>query len=316
MYPPALSTAPLLTLPSIAFADPTLPWERAAKYNAASPDPDQGTLPWLALIVFKKGELMPKPTSVASIGDAPETGSFKLRLADLIKCPDLSLPILKSPETMTNDETAASVDVMFLSFSTFIPLVYNSYQDDGSLPLPDSSTSVASDVSRYQYFAHTRKAPPDSNEIDAEEHSVIFSHKTANASNKAARTVAVHLVSIEGWDLMKLPEDCSKSAVALISLHSWTYTVNPAASLQSLDLLQNLAGSPQTGDNLRIPDSLKISDDRMLRSPSAITTKFDSAAGLSSENLTAFKAKMGMDTRYTSTGFPPESLLSLYTGVL
>ncbi|KAJ6021231.1 hypothetical protein N7540_006735 [Penicillium herquei] len=316
IYPPASSTAPLTILPSIVFAHPTLPWERATKYTT-SPGYDQGIVPWLALIIFEKDELMSKPESLTSISDDPETGSFELRLADLISCPDISLPILKIPEAMTADETAVAVDVIFLSPSKFMPLLYNSYQDDGSLKLPDSSTPAASDVSRYQYFAHTRKAAPDRDGVDSKNFSVIFSHRTANASKKAARTVAVHLVSIEGWDLMKLPADCSKSAVALISLHSWTYTVNPAASPQYLDPLQSLAGSTPAGEHLKIPNSLQMSDNRMLRNPSATIAKFDSAVGPSPENLTAFKAKLACGYSIHKHRLPTgESTIALYRGPL
>ncbi|CAN9381772.1 unnamed protein product [Alternaria alternata] len=317
VYPPALSTADLTVLPSVVFAEPTLPWERVAIPNTLDPGPDQGIVPWLALIVFEKDELQPMPASLTSISTDPETGSFKLKLGDLIACPDISLPLTKNSEAVTADEATSSVDAIFLRPSTFLPLLYDGYHDDGSLKQPDSSSSVPSDVSRYQYFVHTRQALPDSDGLGANEHSVIFSHRTANASNKTVRKVAVHLVSIEGWSALKLASECSKPAVALVSLHSWTYTVDPTAPTQFLDMLKPLAGLPPEADLLKIPNGLQMSDNRMLRNPAVTTAKFDQATGLSTETLTALKTQMAcgytMTKHRLSTGEPT---IALYRGPL
>ena len=318
IYPPPLSTADLTVLPNVIFTAPALPWERVAEHDATEPGPDQGLVPWLALIVFEKDELIQKPASLSDISNDPDTCSFKVKLGDLLNCPDISLPILKSHEKITADESAVNlVDVIFLSPSTFIPLVYDTYSDDGSLKLPNPAASIASDISRYQYLAHTRKASADSDGIDAEEHSVIFSHRTPKASSKAARAVVVHLVTIEGWDSLKLGIDCSKPAVALISLHSWTYTVNPAAPPRFLDMLAPLAESPSTENILKIPNGLQLSDDRMLRYPSATTAKLDKTTGLNSEKSTALKMQMACGYSIHKYRLPTgEPTIALYRGPL
>ncbi|WP_433261530.1 hypothetical protein ACQPZF_27075 [Actinosynnema sp. CS-041913] len=237
-----------LTLPHITLNRAVLPWERETEGHALEDVPVRE--PWLALLVFRAGEL---PDDPDARGDAVS------RTVEELRCPtekDVLGPKLADEgiDADVSASTTKTIDVPREVFSAVVPR-----------------------LDELRHLAHVRDVTTaplllDDGEVLTEGRYAVI------AANRFARTTgahAVHLVSLEGWkewlgdaeppeqdragclDDGGTPEEYR--AFRLCSLRSWSFRCDPAAVLDARSLLDALA-EPGRADPENLAPRLRPAD--------------------------------------------------------
>ncbi|MGW9119274.1 hypothetical protein ACWGRV_22045 [Streptomyces sp. NPDC055663] len=198
-----------LVLPHITLTKEYLPWEREPKWSRLA----DRRAPWLALLVFRAGELPGDPESIA----LTEQRTVRELIAD--DDPAVLGPRLTDlPETAL-DGQCQSIDVPAALFTAILPTEEELY-----------------------YLAHVRDVAEPTLMADGEIlEKGTFSVVTANRFPRAAGDYAVHLVSLEGFDRHlngELPE--GTETVRLCALWSWSFRNDPTAAFDARGILNNL----------------------------------------------------------------------------
>lgn len=258
VYPPSGYNDDHRILPHVVLTDPHLPWERLGDPNAPM---DRNMVPWLALFSFTQDELRLPPSALD-----PKTGIFS-KTSDQLQKPVKQTPTMAVNMTVsdlwaTNDTTTPVTsnlgpptikdsrgDFIFLQPDLFTSL-FSTFDSSNQRQVPASPQT-----SQYKFLSHVRNINTTGMAVAGVEEVGIFSVVVGNRAgpldNPVATTVSVHLVSIEGVTAMKFPIETSY--VALCSLHSWNYTVNPPGMLNVPDAFEHLG---ETLDVLRPPSKL------------------------------------------------------------
>ncbi|KAK9762582.1 hypothetical protein K7432_011548, partial [Basidiobolus ranarum] len=97
-------------------------------------------------------------------------------------------------------------------------------------------------LERYDYLAHVKKVFNGS-ESEANECSIVLSHRTGPPQVSSPTSVVAHLVSLEGLDEMHIGNN--HSHVTLVSLYSWDWTCIPSNEANLIHALQGLGTNIQ-----------------------------------------------------------------------
>ncbi|UKY48512.1 hypothetical protein [Streptomyces inhibens] len=206
------------TLPHITLNRSILPWERLLKARAV---PEQA--PWLALMVFRAGELPDDPEGLGQT--TTRTVAELRRPGGGILGPDLSdIGITPGIEA----SRCQSIDVPAELFTALVPR-----------------------EEELHYLAHVRDVTPRQQQRDDAE-TLSKGQYAVLASNRFPRqvgTYTAHLVSLEGFNGKLDPGQLDEGVefVRLCVLHSWTFTSDPAGTRDAAALLGNLV-APARGD--------------------------------------------------------------------
>ncbi|MEV8328962.1 hypothetical protein [Kitasatospora sp. NPDC056731] len=209
-------------LPHITLTREYLPWERELKHSEEPAPLMEKRPPWLALLVFRAGELPHDPEGLALTTERT-VEDLLARTDDEILGP--SMPGLEDPTVLAGN--CRTIDVPVEVFNAVVPRESELY-----------------------YLAHVRDV--DEPKLMADGEILIkgtFSVVTANRFAREEGDYAVHLVSLEGFDTCL---DGSLSSpvefVRLASLWSWSFRNDPAAAFDAAGILANLVDPDGTGD--------------------------------------------------------------------
>jgi hypothetical protein len=244
-YPPSGHLETHDVLPHVVFNDQMMPWERPMFKIVDG----LSQVPWLALLVFTPTELtiddaelkkIFKGTSIAESVKQNQTLAVEMPVEDLknLKDDDVARPVKDTAEAVTKN-----MNILLVPQSVFNP-IFSKYNPQGN-----SESTPNPYVDRYRYLAHQRhinvegmaNADDDQNET-TRRFSVVVANRLGPLSESKATPVVVHLVSLEGINNLS-PFPVPQNHVAMISLHSWTYSVLPAGTLNVPDAFDNLANN-------------------------------------------------------------------------
>ncbi|KAM5511511.1 hypothetical protein FOXYSP1_11611 [Fusarium oxysporum f. sp. phaseoli] len=285
VFPPPGAVDLNNALPYIIFREPSLPWERCVQRNAPTvpASPDDGIVPWIALVALEQTELLTDPGLLLNATCNPTTGIFNAALTDILEPtnPGVMCPLSNCLSSITDEEKVNTrLDTIMVQPQVFAAMIWDQYDPDTrNLQLPVSPQTKPGDITRYKYLAHLRESLGDSDGLNPELHSAMFSHRTAPTGIKTQTAILVHLVSLEGWEYVNLPLAPTVQAVALTSLYSWTYSVLPSPSVTFLDKMTQLGTAPKykTGMKPSTPTGgIEWQGDfRMLRLPEETILRLD-----------------------------------------
>ncbi|KAK3369574.1 hypothetical protein B0T24DRAFT_580592 [Lasiosphaeria ovina] len=267
VYPPQGYSDDNRILPHIVLTDPHLPWERlgSPKAEASRPARPRNQVPWLVLFSFTQNELMLPPEDLNgpnTIFSGTTAGVIKpvkqsttltvsMSIADLwntTKSGVVATPITDQlgPDGMKNTRG----DFIFVKPDLFTSL-FSNFDEDGVRKVPGGPNTTP-----YSLLAHVRYVNGAGMALAGVEDTAVFSIVIGNRAgpldNPTPVTVSVHLVSIEGVEDMKFPLAANAKYVALCSLHSWNYTVNPPGMVNVRESFESLGS---TLDVLRMPET-------------------------------------------------------------
>ena len=249
LYPLPGNQAPCKTLPHIVFNDPHFPWERPASYEGED-EHNNNSIPWVALVAFTAEELQLSESDQAEIFKNLKKDGVKMNKnfgfdlkARSLK--DLSeTTVTKCITDPTDREQNEKTSVVFLQKPIFENLFIR--ENQGS-------------VSQFEYLSHTSRVATSetasATEGTTSAYSTVVSPRIGPLDIKQPRDVTVHLLSLE--TIEGRPAGSIKDRVALISLHSWTYTALPPESPDSRTSLQEIGRSIKV---LRTIDTPQDSD--------------------------------------------------------
>ncbi len=231
VFPPANSTGRYdEVLPHVALDTPILPWERDLVAG-------QRKTPWLALLLFRPGELKVDPTTNATT--VPTVVSDLLRPSTTIVRPAIA------PTTVPGDVLASTCQTLTVP---------------GSL-----AQAILPTLQDLPYLAHARQVDESSQPASAGTGDGWYSVVVANRLPDAGGGVhEAHLVSLEGFSAHLAPgaqlpkaSDGSLQPFQLVSLTSWRFTSIPDVGETFRDLVQKLAADGHAGGAqallLRVP---------------------------------------------------------------
>ncbi|KAL8372581.1 hypothetical protein RB595_002090 [Gaeumannomyces hyphopodioides] len=240
VHPPAGYADDAWVLPHVVLTDPHLPWERdGSPLTEGENDPDpRNRVPWLVLVSFQQDELRLPPEDLEGIFKATSAGVIKpvkqsptmtvsTSIADLwsLGSDDVTSPVTSDlgPASMKDSRG----DFVFLKPDLFRDL-FSKFEAGKRI---DSATP---DTTAYRFMSHVRKINGSGMALAGVEDTAIFSIVVGSRAGpldiKTPTVVSTHLLSIEGIETnMKLP--VTSKYVALCSLHSWNYTVQPPGML-------------------------------------------------------------------------------------
>ncbi|WP_150237574.1 hypothetical protein [Nocardiopsis quinghaiensis] len=214
VYPPAGTAGRFAQyLPHVALERRGVPWERKIASN------DDGTTPWLGILLFAPGELPHDPKALG----ATEDGTAESLL--LSEGNDVSLPDFTTVSALTAEEkqqTIATIQVPKAVFTRITPT-------SAELPL----------------LAHIR-TPLGTEQDDTARRKAEYAYVLANRlpDPLGGRYVA-HLVSFEGHKALLDDPTKVKDHVRLVSLHHWSFVSAPVeAGAAYTELRANLTRGP------------------------------------------------------------------------
>ena len=238
-FPPNNASGPYgQKLPHIVLSQRAVPWERLLGPDLPKPaNPNVEAYPWLALLVFAEGELLPPG------GTSPTSAMTNPTLTRTYP-----IALLRSPK-----ET-----------SILGPAVTASPEDEAScraIDVPiDIFTKVTPRLAELPYLAHARQVNMDAKSsgsgLTDGWASVVVANRFPTVGEDAAGTRnIVHLVSLEGFAdyLVDAPSWPSQiNAVRMASLASWSFTAQPAGLDFAALMTKLVAGQAAGGDGLRL----------------------------------------------------------------
>ncbi|XEC92494.1 hypothetical protein AB6A23_13890 [Paenibacillus tarimensis] len=231
MVPPGGSTGKFADeFPHLVLNTRVLPWEREMRSE---------TTPWLALLVFREGELLAGPTDRTD----PETMAIRSTVGQFMQMknsPDVYVPQNLTREADVSDNQACFyIQLEADLFKTVLPYL-------NELP----------------YLTHVRQLNTGDKLIAGLKDDGWFSVVTANRLPYAAEGETngtrniVHLVSLEKLDDLLAPDSkLPKSSIALLSLARWTFRCLPDNKEDFAGLMHNLVAAEIDGRTYA-PDSL------------------------------------------------------------
>ncbi|KAK1829754.1 hypothetical protein QBC39DRAFT_310410, partial [Podospora conica] len=237
VYPPPGTSAPVTVLPHIVFKDPHLPWEQEPTYvdREAEKKDLRNHTPWLLLLTFSPEELKLQDDVLKAVvegledvkAEQSETMAVRMRVN---QAQSLKKVINAIPYDAERDEHDAQgpLDAIFVKKDLFVSLFTDPVAKNGTL-----------DVSQYKYMAHVRQVAIDGMAVaggvdkendDSDLFSIVVAPRTGPLDATVPVTNIVHLVSLNTRSSERMqPELASdKDRVALVSLHSWSYTCIPS----------------------------------------------------------------------------------------
>lgn len=215
VYPPP-STAGRFDryLPHVVLERRIVPWERRLSSD------DDGTTPWMGVLLFAEGELPEDPKALGGT----ETGTAKT-LLDPRNNPGVSVPVFSADHPLTAEEETAAIATIRVPGEVFARVA------------PTSTELV--------HLAHIR-TPEETEGTHEERRSAEYAYLLANRlpDPQGGRYVA-HLVSFEGHrELLDRP-DRAEAYVRLVSLHHWSFVSAPVeAGAAYSDLRARLTDGP------------------------------------------------------------------------
>ncbi|KAH6632444.1 hypothetical protein F5144DRAFT_621236 [Chaetomium tenue] len=270
IYPPQGYSDDNRILPHIVLTDPHLPWERLGSPNTHVPEGERPRtrVPWLVLFSFTQDELILPPehlngpgsifastsSSVIKPVKQSSTGTVNMSIGDLwatTKSKVVTTPITDQlgPDSIKN----ARGDFIFVKPDLFTSL-FSNFDENGDRKVPSSPNTTP-----YGLLAHVKHINGEGMAVAGVEDTAIFSliigNRAGPLDNPTPATVSVHLVSIEGVEDMRLPISADAKYVALCSLHSWNYTVNPPGMVNVREFFEHLG---RTLDVLRMPEAFFV----------------------------------------------------------
>ncbi|KAG2411494.1 hypothetical protein HFD88_009049 [Aspergillus terreus] len=234
VYPPQGHEAMPYVLPHVVFNTPALPWEWDVSADHASVDftQNRNRVPWLAVLVFTNEELeRPKDELQQIFGGTPpaqsSTFAVKIPVSQVANLKHTRSPI--RPQTVSHQaEKDPSTDIILLDTSLFDAL-FTKYDRNGH-------GVQARYIRHHRFLAHIRDVNTKGMAVaaldatnDERSFSVVVSHRTGPFQITGPTTCYVHLVSLRGVESMK-PASSDDRYVAMVSLHSWSYTCLPPKS--------------------------------------------------------------------------------------
>ncbi|MEY9933854.1 hypothetical protein ABH926_008516 [Catenulispora sp. GP43] len=208
-------------LPHITLTREYLPWEREPEWSRM-----ERRAPWLALMVFRAGELPEDPEGLAL--------TTERTVRDLLASNDSTIlgPALTGLHPTVLEGHCQTIDVPASVFTAILPSKEELY-----------------------YLAHVRDVDEPKLLVDGE---ILikgtFSVITANRFPRGEGDYAVHLVSLEGFHRHldgSLPT--GTDFVRLVSLWSWSFRNDPAAAFDAEGILANLVDPGNTdAENLAL----------------------------------------------------------------
>ncbi|UKY48520.1 hypothetical protein [Streptomyces inhibens] len=217
-YPPAGTSGRYdAVLPHITLDRAILPWERSLTGVRS-----RARAPWVALLVFREGEL---PDDPAAAGD-----TVLRTVAELIKPTEQDVIGPSNLRGITSGIAAskcATIDVPREVFRRVAP-----YQEE------------------MYYLAHVRDVVRP---VLGAQGEVLTEGKyavvTANRFPREAGRYTAHLVSLEGYEAQLEPgAPGTHRALRLVSLSSWSFTTDLTHALDIPDMLQHLVEPSWSGD--------------------------------------------------------------------
>lgn len=248
-YPPSGYPDDHRILPHVVLSDPHLPWERRGSPKDDDRGDKRNKVPWLTLFTFTQDELKLAPDALGAMQfRQTPTLAVNMAVGDLWKINNAATPI--TPELGPESMKDAKGDFIFIKPDLFKSM-FSTFDENNKRLVPASP-----DTTKYKYLAHVRNINTTGMAVAGKEDvgifSVVVGSRAGPLENETPVSVSVHLVSIEGVEDMEgFPDD--KNFVALCSLHSWNYTVNPPNMLNVYDAFVNLG---KTLDVLRAPDTI------------------------------------------------------------
>ena len=202
------------TLPHIVFNKRVLPWERLLTEN----DDD---IPWMALLVFEKGELIGGADSETQI-ETIEVENLKKDKG--IIAPNISIDMLSKAEKSMRCKTIRFSSGLF----------------DKIVPKWDKVTRLA--LIREVDLQHKELLPVN----EDGQFSVMFSNRLPKPPTD--QKVIVHLVSLEGWNDYLAPNSNKRvqdqgAEVRMVSLNSWSFTCVQEIGFKQV--MEKMAKDPQ-----------------------------------------------------------------------
>ncbi len=208
VYPPKNSAGNYTeVLPHVVLNPRTLPWEVQLTSSAATP-----ATPWLALILLADSEVAQMQTVSLATAQQPATG--------------LLVPQVPASEAANTNSPVTVVDVTTATFTALLP-----------------------QLAEVPYLAHCRQVNVAAKEDDLTSgwFSVVVANRFPSAPTGPRRFTA-HLVSLYGLDgyLASPPTalPAGTTTIRLLSLTHWSFTCDPAQSLDFRALMTNLAVPP------------------------------------------------------------------------
>ncbi|KAK6705450.1 hypothetical protein SNK05_009347 [Fusarium graminearum] len=269
IYPPQGYRDDARILPHVVLTDPHLPWERIGSPKSEGADEKAGgrprtKVPWLILCSFTQEELaLPAkhlngdesifPGTTTSTGlihpvQQSNTMTVSMSIADLLNT-KTATPITK--ETVSGPVDKTRGDFIFLKKEMYLNL-FCDFDDKGARQDPPVINTVP-----YGLLAHVRHVNASGMALAGVEDSVVFSLVIGNRAGPVnittPATVSVHLLSIEGVETMLPSFESTIDYVAMCSLYSWNYTVNPPGMVNVYDSFTSLG---KTLDVLRPPETI------------------------------------------------------------
>ncbi|EAQ91830.1 hypothetical protein CHGG_00065 [Chaetomium globosum CBS 148.51] len=252
-YPPSGYPEDHRILPHVVLSDPHLPWERRGSPKDDALGDKRNKVPWLALFTFTQDELRLAPDALGGFQfKQTPTLAVNMTVEQLWDITTANSPVQKTPEWNPDVIKSAKGDFIFMKPDLFKSL-FSTFGDDNKREVPATPATT-----KYKYLAHVRNINTTGMAVAGVEDVGIFSVVVGSRSgplvNEAPVSVSVHLVSIEGVEDMKAFPD-NKPLMALCSLHSWNYTVNPPGMLNVHDAFVHLGTAPLGLNLLRAPDA-------------------------------------------------------------
>ncbi|KAK8106790.1 hypothetical protein PG999_010149 [Apiospora kogelbergensis] len=151
------------------------------------------------------------------------TMTLSMSIADLLATNKIQTPINKN--TVSGSVKATRGDFIFLKKEMFLNL-FCEFDNNGVRQSPPAIDKVP-----YGLLAHVRHVNASGMAVSGVEDSVVFSFVIGNRAGPVnittPTTISVHLLSIEGVEAMPLPFASTTEYIAMCSLYSWNYTMNP-----------------------------------------------------------------------------------------
>ena len=303
VYPPPGYADDHRILPHVVLTDPHLPWERAMQGNVSKQEmaKERNQIPWLALVTFNQDELRLSPEDLAKMFEntSPElkkpvkqspTLAVNMTVGDFRKTRNITTPIKEDSQQPEVQKERG--DFIFVPADLFTSL-FSPFDEKN-----ERQMVAHPDPTPYQYLSHVRKVNTSGMAVAGVEMVGIFSIVVGNRSgpldNTTDASVSVHLVSIEAIQNLTFP--IQTPYVALTSLHSWNYTVQPPGMVNVHEAFTKL------GQTLNV-----------LRPPDETINKFKNQPGISNRFGKRLEDGYSMVKYRTQTG---EDTVALYRGPL
>lgn len=301
VYPPRNSQGHFAyDLPHIVLNNRAIPWERNI-WGA-----DEHTIPWLALLVLGRSEILDPTVGTNKIGPTDKSHGTQNEVANSVRRANPA-----GTTTITIHELLNPIETNVATPNLTMESTMKEHIEPKSVTCqvfdiaPATFKRVALKKTELPYFAHCRrveifhkadnpKLHPDRDHIDkaAAWYSVIIASRfpTWPKTDATPEATVVHLVSLEGYaDYFNNPDKTyfsGQDRVRLVSLYSWSFTCQTARNESFAALMHNLV----TDDTRESP---KKADNMLLRPPLQKEPE-------TPDETVAYKA---LQTGYTATSF-------------